>query len=56
MFTMRFDIQVGSWRLGMVEKVSVRRSVEELAAVEGIGPALVEQLREAVTAASGGAP
>ena len=32
------------------------RSVEELAAVEGIGPALVEQLREAVTAASGGAP
>jgi len=28
---MRFDIQVGSWKLGMVEKVSVRRSVEELA-------------------------
>ena len=32
------------------------RSVEELAAVEGIGPALVEQLREAVTAASVGTP
>lgn len=31
MFTMRFDIQVGFWRLGMVEKVTVRRSVEELA-------------------------
>ena len=28
---MRFDIQVGSWKLGMVEKVTVRRSVEELA-------------------------
>ena len=31
MFTMRFDIQVGSWKLGMVENVTVRRSVEELA-------------------------
>ena len=31
MFTMRFDIQVGTWKLGMVEKVTVRRSVEELA-------------------------
>ena len=36
MFTMRFDIQVGSWKLGMVEKVSVRRSVEELADTAGI--------------------
>lgn len=30
MFTMRFDITVGDWRLGMVEKVEVRRSVEQL--------------------------
>ena len=28
---MKFDIQVGDYRLGMVEKVEVRRSVEELA-------------------------
>ena len=28
---MKFDIQVGDYRLGMVEKVTVRRSVEELA-------------------------
>ena len=28
---MKFDIQVGDYRLGMVEKVDVRRSVEELA-------------------------
>ena len=30
MFTMRFDITVGDYRLGMVEKVEVRRSVEQL--------------------------
>ena len=30
MFTMKFDIQIGDYRLGMVEKVEVRRSVEQL--------------------------
>ena len=31
MFTMQFDITVGDWRLGMVEKVDIVRSVEQLA-------------------------
>lgn len=31
MFTMQFDITVGDWRLGMVEKVEIVRSVEQLA-------------------------
>ena len=31
MFTMKFDIEVGSYRLGMVEKVEITRSVEQLA-------------------------
>lgn len=30
MFTMQFDITVGDWRLGMVEKVEIVRSVEQL--------------------------
>ena len=31
MFTMKFDIEVGSYKLGMVEKVEITRSVEQLA-------------------------
>ena len=31
MFTMRYDIQVGDYRLGMLEKVEINRSVELLA-------------------------
>lgn len=31
MFTMRYDIQVGNYRLGMLEKVEINRSVELLA-------------------------
>lgn len=31
MFTMKFDIEVGSYKLGMVEKVEIIRSVEQLA-------------------------
>jgi transcriptional regulator of acetoin/glycerol metabolism len=43
MFTMRFDITVGDWRLGMVEKVEVRRSVEQLSDTATITlPAMVE--------------
>ena len=30
MFTMKFDIEIGGYKLGMVEKVTVRRSVEQL--------------------------
>ena len=31
MFTMKFDITVGDYKLGMVEKVEITRSVEQLA-------------------------
>ena len=31
MFTMRYDIKVGDYRLGMLEKVEINRSVELLA-------------------------
>lgn len=31
MFTMKFDIEIGSYKLGMVEKVEIIRSVEQLA-------------------------
>ena len=31
MFTMKFDIEVGDYKLGMVEKVEITRSVEQLA-------------------------
>ena len=31
MFTMKFDITVGDYKLGMVEKVEINRSVEQLA-------------------------
>lgn len=31
MFTMKFDIEIGSYKLGMVEKVEIVRSVEQLA-------------------------
>ena len=31
MFTMKFDIEIGDYKLGMVEKVDINRSVEQLA-------------------------
>jgi hypothetical protein len=31
MFTMKFDIEIGDYKLGMVEKVEINRSVEQLA-------------------------
>ena len=31
MYTMQFDIQIGSYKLGMLDKVEIHKSVEQLA-------------------------
>ena len=31
MYTMQYDIQIGDYRLGMLDKVEIHKSVEQLA-------------------------